>query len=157
MVKPLLKAWKTDENFFVDNNIPRNFTNESEVGLITAPVQVFRGSPYVPAASLSYDVLPENDAEDSIQRLFMENDLKEVETSNRIHSVIILQKLQREIEKSNKELNEVELKNKNMILLDKKNIQPLLNKFHQDLKVRKKEIEKIRLRLQVSSSEIIHI
>ena len=47
----------------------------------------------------------------------------------RLHSVIRLKKLQREIEKSNKELREVEIKNKTMILLDQKNIQPLLNKL----------------------------
>jgi beta-lactamase regulating signal transducer with metallopeptidase domain len=146
-----------EESFYVDNNTVRNFSNESEAGPITIPVQVFHGSPYVPAASLSYEDLPENNAEDSMNQKLVEICLKDVETATRLRSVILLKNLQREIEKSNKEVRAIEMKNKRMILLDQKNIQPVLSKLHQDMKDKKKEIETMRLRLQISSAEIIHI
>ncbi len=147
----------TEESFYVDNNTVRNFSNESETGLVTVPVQVFQGSPFVPAASLSYEDLPENNAGDSANQKLVEICLKDAETATRLHSVILLKNLQREIEKNNKEVREIEMKNKRMILMDQKNIQPVLNKLHQDMKNKKKEIETMRLRLRISSAEIIHI
>lgn len=147
----------SSEAFFADNNTVANFSNESEGGPITVPVQVFRGAPYIPSASLSYESLPENQIGDSIQQKLMEGCLKDVEMANRLQSVVVLKKLQREIEKSNKDLREFEFKNKHLILLDQKNIQPVLSKLHKEMKGRKKEIESLRSHLRISSAEIIHI
>jgi Zn-dependent protease with chaperone function len=146
-----------EESFYVDNNTVRNFSNESDAGLVTIPVQAFQGSPYVPAASLSYEDLPENNANDSMNQKLVEICLKDAETVTRLRSAILLKNLQREIDKSNKEVREIEMKNKRMILLDQKNIQPVLNKLYQNMKEKKKEIETMRLRLRISSAEIIHI
>ena len=148
---------RPEEAFYVDNNIPRNFSNESESGIITTPVPEVQGSPYVPSSSLIYDVRPENEAEDSMQQLLTQNSVNEAEKITRLHSVILLKKLKREIEKSNRELREVELKNKYLILLDKKNTQPILNKVHKELKVRNQELNNLQLHIKVSTAEIIHI
>jgi hypothetical protein len=146
-----------DQAFYAADNIVRNFSNESEAGPVTEPVTVYRGTPYVPSASLSYEVLPENTEADSARQLLVENCLKEVLTATRLHSVIVLKKLQSEMENGNRQLKAMELKNKNLIRLDQENTRPILKKLHQDMKDRKKEIEKMRMRLQVSSKEIIHI
>jgi hypothetical protein len=147
----------TDQAFYVDQNIVRNFSNESDAGLMRTQVEEFPGSPYVPSSSLSYETVPNNTTEDSLQQLLIINCLKDAETATRLHSVIVLKKLRHELEKSKIEVREAELKNKNMILLDKKNIQPILDKVHQQLKDNKKEIEKMNTRFRVSAEEIIHI
>ncbi len=110
-----------------------------------------------PVRVYSYEAIPENRKEDSIQEKRMALCLKDVETSTRLQSVIVLRKLQREIDRSNKDLSEFETKNKHLILLDQKNIQPVLNKLHLEMKDRKKEIERMRGRLKTPSAEIIHI
>jgi beta-lactamase regulating signal transducer with metallopeptidase domain len=147
----------TDQAFYVDQNIVRNFSNESETGLATTPVEEFPGSPYVPSASLSHEAVPDNGNEDSAQQVLILNYLNDAETATRLHSVIVLKKLRHELEKSKFEVREVELKNKNMILMDKKNIQPILDKVHKQLKDKKKEIEKMGSRFSISPTEIIHI
>jgi hypothetical protein len=151
------EADEADQAFYVDHNIVRNYSNESETGLATVPVEGFPGSPFVPSASLSYETIPDNTYEDSVQQVLILNYLNDAETATRVHSVIVLKKLRHELEKSKIEVREVELKNKNMILLDKKNIQPILDKVHRQLKDRKREIEKMGTRFKVSPSEIIHI
>jgi hypothetical protein len=147
----------TDQAFYIDHNIVRNYSNESDAGLATTRVEEFPGSPYVPSGSLSYETIPNNSNEDSVHQLLILNCLKDAETATRLHSVIVLKKLKRELEKSKIEVREAELKNKTMIFLDKKNIQPILEKVHQQLKDNKKEIEKMGNRVTVSAEEIIHI
>jgi Zn-dependent protease with chaperone function len=146
-----------DQAFYAENSMVRNYSNESEAGPVTDAVAVFPGTPYVPSASLSYEAFPESSAEDSARHLLEENCLKDVMTATRLNSVIVLKKLQSEMENGNRQLKVMELKNKNLILLDQENIRPILKKLHQDMRDRKKEIEKMRIRLQVSPAEIIHI
>jgi hypothetical protein len=154
---PIDESGVQAENFFVDNNIETNFSNESETAPVAVPVEAVPGSPYVPSASLVYQPFTENREADSIQQQLMEVCLKNAETATRLHSIVVLRNLQSEVDKSNKELKEFELKNKHLILLDQKNIQPVLNKINHEMKTRKKSIEILRNRLKISTAEIIHI
>jgi beta-lactamase regulating signal transducer with metallopeptidase domain len=154
---PIEESGIQNENFFVDNTIVTNFSNESETAPVTVPVEAVPGSPYVPSASLIYQPYTENHSADSMQQKLMEVCLKDAETATRMHSIIVLRNLQSEINKSNKELKEFELKNKHLILLDQKNIQPVLNRINLEMKTRKKRIETLRNRLKISTEEIIHI
>jgi hypothetical protein len=156
-VEPVEEPGLQTETFFVDNNIVSNFSNESETAPVTVPIENAPGSPYVPSSSLTYQPLPETYAVDSTQQQLMEVCVKEAETATRMHSIIVLRNLQSEIDKSNKALKDFEIKNKHLILLDQKNIQPILNKINLEMKNRKKRIETLRTRLRISTTEIIHI
>jgi Zn-dependent protease with chaperone function len=146
-----------DQAIYADNNIVRNYSNESPAGPVTDNVQVFQGSPFVPSSSLSYEDLPKNAIEDSALQLQMEKTVKDVLIADRMNSIVVLKKMQKEMENDKNQLVETELKNKNQIILDQQNTLPLLKKIHRDLRIKKKELEKLQIRLQVSSEEIIHI
>jgi Zn-dependent protease with chaperone function len=146
-----------DMAIYAQDNIVRNYSNESDAGLVTDPVHSIQEAPYVPSSSLSYQVLPENTAENNAHQEQAEKYLKDLMMADRLNSVIVLNKIQTDMENSNSQLLEMERKYKNQDLPDQQNIRPLLIKIHHDIQVKKKELEKMRIRLRVSSREIIHI
>ena len=156
-ITPAAEQEGTENTYFVDDSELRNFSNESAAGLVTEPVPVFQGSPYVPSASLSYEVQPFIRVADSARDLLNEKCMQDVVTATRLNAVIKLKKLQTEMEKNKNQLVEIELKNKKLILLDQQNTVPVLKKLHRDIKVKKKELEELRNLLRVSTEEIIHI
>ncbi len=64
---PTGESDETTETYFVDDNLVRNFSNESAAGPVVEPVPVSQGTPYVPSASLSYELHSVNVTEDSIR------------------------------------------------------------------------------------------
>jgi Zn-dependent protease with chaperone function len=154
---PAEESASLDQAFFADNNIVRNFSNQPSAGLTQDPVPVFPGTPYIPSASLSYEALPEIMAADSLHDILIQNDIHDIIVQSRIKIAVSLNELENEIEKNRKQLKEIEIKNRNLILSDQKNLKPFLDKIHLQLKDKKKEIEHLRIRLRVSEEEIIHI
>ncbi len=159
-ISPVSSSAKPDETteaYFADDNAVRNFSNESTAGPVVEPVPVLQGSPYVPSASLSYELQSASAAEDSIRQHLNEICIQDLTTSARLNAVIRLNKLQTEMENNKRQLIEIELKNKRLILLDQQNTKPVLKKLHQEIKIKKRELEGIRNQLRISTEEIIHI
>jgi hypothetical protein len=142
---------------FAEQNIVRNFSNQSAAGAVAGSLNTFPGTPYVPSVSLYYEAVPEFTGQDSSADSEIQDGIRELINVTRLKTVIELKALETQLEKNSKELKDIELKNRNLILLDQKNIRPLLKKMHQQMQFKKKEIDKLRIRLQVSEEEIIHI
>jgi hypothetical protein len=68
-----------------------------------------------------------------------------------------LKVMEKEIEKNRKLVNEIEIQNRPLILLNKKNLKPILDKAHRQLNLKKKKIDQLQRQLQASEEEIIHI
>jgi Zn-dependent protease with chaperone function len=154
---PAEETKSLEQAFFAENNIVRNYSNQQSAGLTQDPVPVFPGTPYIPSESLSYEALPEVMAADSLHDILVQKGIKDIIVQSRIKITASLKELETEIEKNRKQLKEIEIKNRNLILSDQKNLKPILEKIHLQLKDKKKEIEQLRIRLQVSDEEIIHI
>ena len=61
------------------------------------------------------------------------------------------------MEKNKKLLNREVIKNRELIILNQKNLKPELEKIRRQIDVRKKKVEHLRIRMQDSEEEIIHI
>ena len=134
-----------------------NFSNQQAAGLNQDAIQVLPGIPYVPSKSLSYEALPEIMTADSLRDIVILNGIKEMINLSRLKEIANLIQLASDIEISRKQLKQEETKNKELILLDQKNAKPLLEKIHRQIRLKKNKIDRLRIRLQVSEEEIIHI
>ncbi|HCL84032.1 MAG TPA: hypothetical protein DIC22_08650 [Chitinophagaceae bacterium] len=123
--------------FFAENNIGRDFSNQSAAGLTRDPIPLFPGTPYLPSVSLSYEALPEFILADSV--------LGKLEV------------LESEMEIDRGQLSELEKVNHNLIQSRQRDMKPVLEKLQRDIEVRKKAINQLRIRFRLAEEEIIHI
>jgi Zn-dependent protease with chaperone function len=142
---------------FANNKKLINFTNQEAAVSNQAPILSSPGTPYLPTVSLSYEAIPEVIRQDSVRDLTVQNGLKDLITANRINTIAKLEALGSEIEKNSIQLKEIEIKNRKLILLDQKNIKPLLEEIHRQIRLKKQIIEHLKVRLLISETEIIHI
>ncbi|HEY4935620.1 MAG TPA: hypothetical protein VII44_03520, partial [Puia sp.] len=143
--------------YFADNKKLRNFSNQQAAGPNQAHILSLPGTPYLPSVTLSYQANPEIIWQDSIRDLAAQNGLKDLITANRIKTIANLEVLESEIEKNSKQLKEIEIKNRKLILLDQKKIKPLLEEIHRQIRLKKMKINHLKSRLEISEEEIIHI
>ncbi len=143
--------------YFADNNIARDYSNQPAADLSQDPVIASPGAPYVPSVSLSYDARPVIVAADSIQEIVINNEKKEILRLSNLKTIAGLRELEIQIEKSNQEISRIDLQNREHALPVEENIKPLLMKIQKQINIRKKEINRLKTRLQVSEEEIIHI
>jgi Zn-dependent protease with chaperone function len=146
-----------EKTFFAENNIERNFSNQQAAGLNTETIEPVPGTPYVPSVSLSYEALADLTQADSIREIDAENRVKEMFSNARFMAASSLKQMQKEMAKNREKLKKMEIKNKQLILRHQRNIKPLLEKIQQQLQIKKLEIDQLKIRLQVSDEEIIHI
>lgn len=147
----------TMQNYFADKKTANDFSNQMETVVTPAPNAVLPGTPYLPSMAFSYQDVPEIIWQDSMRNLTMQNGLNDLISANRINSVANLIALESEIEKNQKQLKEIELKNRKFILLDQKKIRPLLEELHHKIMSKKQSIYNLKVRLENSEQEIIHI
>ncbi len=145
------------QNYFTDKKTANNFSNQMETVVTPAPNAVLPGTPYFPSMAFSYQDVPEIIYQDSIRNLTMLNGLNDLITANRVNAVANLAALESEIGKNQKELKDIELKNKKFILLDRKRIKPLMEELHHQMMSKKQSIYNLKVRLENSEQEIIHI
>jgi hypothetical protein len=143
--------------FYTENKIKRDYSNQLATGTNQAPILSLPGTPYLPTVMLSYQAVPEIIWQDSIMNLAIQNGLQYLITSNRIKTIASLATMESEIEKNRKQLKEIELKNRKFILLDQRKIKPLLEEINHQIKLKKQQINNLKVRLQISEEEIIHI
>ncbi len=146
-----------EQAIFADNKIERDYSNQAAAALTQDAVPESPGSPYVPAASLYYEALPVIIADDSMKTIVIQNGLKDMVRLSRMKSIASLKALEIEIEKNKKLLNREVIKNRELIILNQKNLKPELEKIRRQIDVRKKKVEHLRIRMQDSEEEIIHI
>jgi len=146
-----------EQAIFADNKIERDYSNQAAAALTQDAVPESPGSPYVPAASLYYEALPVIIADDSMKTIAIQNGLKDMVRISRMKSIAGLKALEIEIEKNKELLNREVIKNRELIILNQKNLKPELEKIRRQIEVRKKKVEHLRIRMQDSEEEIIHI
>jgi Zn-dependent protease with chaperone function len=146
-----------DQAFFADNTTIREFSNQAAAALSQDVVPETPGSPYVPSASFYYESIPVIIAEDSIKTMIIQHGLKDMIRLSRMKSIACLKTLEIEVEKNKKLLNQVEMKNGDLIKKEQKGLKIQLDKIRKQMDVRKQKINHLRIRLQDSEEEIIHI
>jgi Zn-dependent protease with chaperone function len=155
--EPLDESTPPDQAIWADNKVVRNFSNQPAADLSQDQVQELPGMPYVPSASLSYESPLVIIAADSARDTEIQSDIKQTVNLSNLKTIASLKELEIQIEINSQELNEILIKNQRLILPDQRDIQPLLKKMQRKIECKKKQIDQIRTRLQVSEVEIIHI
>ncbi|HXB31287.1 MAG TPA: M56 family metallopeptidase [Puia sp.] len=153
----LVEAQPGINAYYADDKIARDYSNELAAGTNQAVILSSPGTPYLPPVSLSYQAIPQINSQDSIMYLAFQNGLQELVTANRIKTIASLVVLESEIEKNQKQLKEIELKNRNYIILDQRKTKPLLEEINHQIRLKKQKIRNLKVRLQNSEEEIIHI
>jgi Zn-dependent protease with chaperone function len=143
--------------FYADNKITRNFSNQQAAGQNQAAILSSPGTPFVPQITLSYQAVPEIVWQDSIREVVIREDFNDLIVENKIKAIASLQVLESEIEKNSKQLKEIETENHRLILLDQKNIKPVMDEIHHQILLKKQKLKQLRVRLETSEEEIIHI
>jgi Zn-dependent protease with chaperone function len=143
--------------YYADDKIERDYSNQLEAGTNQAAILSAPGAPYLPPVSLSYQAVPQIIRQDSIMNLAYQNGLRELLSSNRIKTIASLVVLESDIEKNQKQLEEIELKNHAFIIMDQKKLKPLLKEINHQIRIKKQKISNLKRRLQSSEEEIIHI
>jgi BlaR1 peptidase M56 len=155
--EPAAETDPADQAYFADNKIVKDYSNQPAADLSQDPVPGSPGTPYIPSVSFSYDALPVIIAADSARDIAIKNDMKEMVSLSNLKTIASLKELEIQIDKSSQELNRIEIQNQKLFLLDQRNIKPLLKKMQKQIEFKKKQIDKLRTRLEVSEEEIIHI
>jgi hypothetical protein len=146
-----------DQAYFADNNLVRDYTNQTEADLSQGAISASPGTPYVPSMSLSYDAPSVVVAADSIRAIQMDNELREVIGLTNLKAIADLKEIEMQVENNKCELTRIEMQNQKHFLKDQQNMKPLLKKMQKQLDVKKKQIDRLRIRLEDSEQEIIHI
>jgi Zn-dependent protease with chaperone function len=142
---------------YAENKIERDYSNQLAAATNQAPIHAKPGTPYLPSVTLSYQAVPEIICQDSQMNLAMLDGLQDLITANRIKTIARLLAVESEIEKNRKEIKEIESKNRKFILLDRDKLNPLLEDINHQIKVKKQKVNNLKVRLQHSEEEIIHI
>jgi Zn-dependent protease with chaperone function len=162
-LKPFLETAPAEESdppdqaYFAVNNIVRDYSNQPAADLSQDPIPGSSSTPYVPSVSLSYEARPVIIASDSARDIIIKNDIKEIVSLSNLKAIASLKDLKIQIDKNRQELNRIEIQNQKLFLLEQRNIKPLLKKMQKQIEFRKKQIDGLRTRLEVSEEEIIHI
>ena len=143
--------------YYADDKITRDYSNQLAAGTNQADILSSTGTPYLPAVTLSYQAVPQIITQDSITNLAFQNGVKELVSANRIKTIANLASLESEIEKNQEQLKEIELKNRNFIILDRQKMKPLLEEINHQIRLKKQTIRNLKIHLQKSEEEIIHI
>ncbi len=145
------------KTYFADDYAVKNFSNqEADIpghAIVISSPKV----PYVPPVTLSYQAVPEIKWQDSINEVVMQDGFRDLKNLYQIKSIAKLEQLQSELEKNSEQLREIEIKNKNQILIDRKLVKPILDKIHRQMKLNKLKVDQLKLRLVTVEAEIIHI
>ena len=83
--------------------------------------------------------------------------MQKVIADTRIEVATSLKKMETELKKNSRQFKTMELRNQKLIELHRKDIRPILEKIRLDLKIKKQEIDRLKIQLQVTDQEIIHI
>jgi len=142
---------------FVYNRAARDFSNQSANGMNQDLIRQIPGTPFTPSASLSYEAIPEIMAADSLHEATVNKAMENVLLLYRIEQMKQLKVLEKELATAQQEILKLELQNKKLIIPDGKKPYIQLENFRKSLKLKKDKLERLRIRLQISGDEIIHI
>jgi Zn-dependent protease with chaperone function len=157
MVTPVGEEGQDEKVIFADNMVPRDFSNQQAAGTNEETIEPVPGTPYVPSVSLSYEEVPGSTPADSIRDVAVQSRIMDMVIESRYRASAKIKNLQTEVAKNRQQLMKMEIKNHTLILQHRKNINPLLENLQEQLKLKKLKIDKLKIQLQASDSEIIHI
>ncbi len=143
--------------FFADNNIVKNYSNQLAAGENIYEVPAVPGAPYLPSVSLSYEAIPGVKEADSLRQNIIISGIHDMIRDSRIKEIVNLNRLATEMQKNNNDLKRIEIQNRTSISIDQKNIRPMLDKIHREMKLKERKINRMRIQLRNSEEEIIHI
>jgi hypothetical protein len=146
-----------DMAYYADNKMTRDYSNQPAADLSQDPVQSLPGSPYVPSVSLAYDAEPVIIAADSMRDIQVKNEIRAIVSIANLKAIANLKELEIQIEKNKQELTRIEIENQNLLLMDRRNIKPMLKKIQKQIECKKIQVDVLRNKLEVSEAEIIHI
>ena len=146
-----------NQAFFAEHRVQSDFSNQQSAGLTYEAAHGQPGTPYIPSMSLSYESLPVIRNADSLRNIVIQNVIEENISESRLKEIAKLDELSTDIDNSNKLLQQAQIKNKQLIRLDQKNIKPLLDKMNRQIHFKKLKVDRLRIELQVAEEEIIHI
>lgn len=144
-------------SYFASDKIERNFSNQQAAIAGQADINSSANTPYLPSVTLSYQAVPEIIWQDSIREVVVQNNYNDLKSQNLIKAIANLQMLESEIEQNSEQLKLIEIQNRNLIRLDRKNIKPILDNINRQIKLKKQKIEQLKANLEISEEEIIHI
>ncbi len=147
----------SEQIYFADHNEARDYSNQPAAPLKVEPIPAIPGTPYIASSSLSYESIPEAPAGDSTPQLTIPDGIQKQIADTRIEVSTSLRKMETELKKNNRQFKAMEIRNQKLIELHKKDIRPILQKIRIDLKNKKQEIDRLKIQLQVTDQEIIHI
>ncbi len=138
---------------FADQDEVRNYSFEKAADP-TPPVGVDQESaPYVPSASFYYQ-----SATDTVKPyLVLQDQLNALAGISKLKTTELQAALNEEINSKLYGLRALENKNSMLILQKQKNLQPLLLNLKKDIQLKKKEINHLRILLQIQGGEVIVI
>jgi len=142
---------------FVYNRVAREFSNQSANGMSQELIRQIPGTPYTPSASLSYEAIPEIMAADSLHEAAVDKAMQNVLLLYRVEQLNQLKVLEKELISAQQEIRKLEWQNKKLIIPERRKPDMLLENFRKSLKLKKEKLDRLRIRLQVTGDEIIHI
>jgi Zn-dependent protease with chaperone function len=146
-----------DKIVLADISPARNYSNQPDAAPNTEDIQPVLGTPYVPSVSLSYEAQPNLTQADSIQELAEQNQVNDLVRESHLVVKVKLDRLTTELAKNRTQLKKMEKQNQQLILKHQKNIQALLKNIEQQLQQKAQKIDQLKLQLQVTDEDIIHI
>jgi beta-lactamase regulating signal transducer with metallopeptidase domain len=146
-----------DMTYYADNKISRDFSNQATAELSQDHVQVLPGSPYVPSVSLAYDAQPVIIAADSMRDIQIKNEIRTIVCLANVKAIANLKELEMQMDKSKQELTRIKIENQKLLMIDQRNLKPLMRKIQKQIESKKIQVEELRNKLQISEAEIIHI
>ena len=142
---------------FADNTPVRNYSNQQDAGMNTEDIQPVSGTPYVPSVSLSYEAQPALTQADSIMEIAEQNQINDLVRESHLVVKVNLDRLKTELNNNRKQLRKMEIRNHQLILKHQKDIKPLLKNIEQQLHRKEQQIDQLKIQLQVTDEDIIHI
>jgi hypothetical protein len=152
----LLNSAPDLNSYFASDKTERNFSNQQAIAG-QANINSLSNTPYLPSVTMSYQAVPEIIWQDSIREVVVQNNYNDLKSQNLIKAIANLQILESEIEKNSELLKQIEIQNRNLIRLDRKNVKPILDYINRQIKLKKQQIEQLKINLEISEEEIIHI
>ncbi len=138
---------------YADQNEVRNYSNEKAPDPQPPVAADLVGAPYVPSASFFYQPATDTLKPD----LLLQNQLSALAVISRIKTEEMQARLNKEICSKLSTLRGLEKENSILIRQSQKNLQPLILNLKKDIQLKMKEINHLRIQLQIQGGEVIVI
>ncbi len=138
---------------YADQNEVRNYSNEKAPDPLPPVAADLEGAPYVPSASFFYQPATDTVKPD----LLLQNQLTTLAVISKMKIEELEARLNKEICSKLNTLRGLERENSMLIRQSQKDLQPLILNLKKGIQLKKKEINHLRIQLQIQGGEVIVI